>query len=144
MIAHRLSAFALEAAISAVEACQCWCLRNFGRAASLRSSDLPNSIFFAEHNGALTILLLFCEHHAQCKGVFFFSQRKESERRALQFFPHDVLLNRKIKKPTDQCWAFFNLVAWGGIEPPTQGFSVPEFSHLSALNGIIEKRTNPY
>jgi hypothetical protein len=27
-----------------------------------------------------------------------------------------------MKKPTENSW-LFELVAWGGIEPPTQGFS---------------------
>ena len=30
------------------------------------------------------------------------------------------------------------LVAWGGIEPPTQGFSVLQNYYLAALNHVVE------
>ena len=36
-------------------------------------------------------------------------------------------------------WAFSKLlVAWGGIEPPTQGFSVLQNYYLAALNHVVE------
>jgi hypothetical protein len=35
-----------------------------------------------------------------------------------------VYCSQAIKMKKAPCGAFFILVAWGGIEPPTQGFSI--------------------
>ena len=39
---------------------------------------------------------------------------------------------------TFSCCKHCKLVAWGGIEPPTQGFSVLQNYYLAALNHVVE------